>query len=71
MADSKEKLIDDVTYVASTLDELDFTVNWEESEFQPSHTIEFLGFQLNSKDMMVKHTRVKADKIRKLGLRLL
>ena len=70
MADSKEKLIDDVTYIATTLDELGFTINWEKSEFQPSHTIEFLGFQLNYKDMTVKLTRVKADKIRKLGLRL-
>ena len=36
MADSKEKLIDGVTYVASTLDGLGLTINWEKSELQPS-----------------------------------
>ena len=43
IADSKEKLIADVQYVASTLDQLGFTINLEKSEFQPSHVIEFLG----------------------------
>ncbi len=71
IADSKEKLIADVQYVASTLDLLGFTINLEKSELQSSHEIEFLGFVLNSADMTIKLTQSKADKIRNLGLQLL
>lgn len=68
MADSREKLMDDVRYVVSTLDQLGFTINMEKSEFRPSHKIEFLGFVLDSSDMTIKLTQGKAVKIKKLGL---
>lgn len=71
IAASKEKLIADVSYIASTLDQLGFTINLDKSEFQPSHEIEFLGFVLNSIDMTLKLTQSKANKIRNLGLNLL
>ena len=71
IADSKEKLIADVQYVASTLDQLGFTINLERSELRPSHTIEFLGFVLNSRAMTIKRMQGKAVQIRRLGLPLL
>ena len=43
----------------------------EKSEFCPTHKIEFLGFILNSTEMTIKLTEVKADKIKNLGLKIL
>lgn len=46
---------------AALLTELGVILNWEKSELQPSQVVEYLGFQLDSREMMI---RAPAKKIK-------
>ena len=63
--------MEDVTHIASTLDQLGFTFNLEKSEVSPTPGIDFLGFVLHSRDITVNVPEGKANTIKTLGFHLL
>ena len=60
-----------VAYVANLLQMLGFHLNAEKSEFEPTQSIEFLGFIINSTDMTVRLTQDKVAKVIDLANKVL
>ena len=65
IANSKEKLIQDRDTTLFLLQNLGFVINWNKSVLDPTQCIEFLGFQVNSQDMMFYLPQHKVLHIRK------
>ena len=57
MAASKELALKHTDLVISLLQQLGFTINLEKSRLLPSQVVEYLGFQINSRSMMMKQNQ--------------
>lgn len=65
---TKEKSLQHTRIVIELLQRLGFTTNNEISSLHPSQTVDYLGFNINSKTMMIKLPKQKAFiPIRKLA----
>jgi hypothetical protein len=58
-SETYESCFSNVKRIASLLDDMGFTINLKKSFFVPSQVMEFLGFSIDSKDMMVTLTKEK------------
>ena len=65
MASGPDLLKDQSEYVSSTLQSLGFLLNGKKWIMEPSQSIEFLGFIIDSRRMTLSLPAVKVDKIRK------
>jgi len=65
IADSIEKLEIHRDSTIYLLQKLGFIINWKKSNLIPSQIIEFLGFQINSEEMMLYLPQQKVDQIKK------
>ena len=69
IADSAERARRDCEFVIDTFKKCGFSINWDKSSLQPSTTVEFLGFMLDSAKMTITLTENKrADLLRVLRL---
>src|SRR6266511_729237 len=59
MASSKRLILEHATFVIKSLQNLGFTINRAKSSLEPSQVVVFLGFQINSKAMVLKLPRRK------------
>ncbi|CAC5423389.1 unnamed protein product [Mytilus coruscus] len=64
MADSKEKLKEARDCTIFLLINLGFVINWEKSKPNPSQQVEFLGFQIDSQEMLFTLPQEKVVKIK-------
>ncbi|CAC5365406.1 unnamed protein product [Mytilus coruscus] len=64
MADSKEKLIEARDCTLFLLINLGFVINWEKSKPNPSQQVGFLGFQIDSQEMLFTLSQEKVVKIK-------
>lgn len=71
MASSPEELNCQVAYAVTVMDNLGLTINVDKSVVSPSQEVKFLGFMINSSEMVVSLTRKKQVHIKKLGRKLL
>ena len=65
MGQSKEELVDQVGEILQFLQLLGFVINQEKSVLSPSHTIQFLGFMVDSALMMISLPQKKVEDIAK------
>lgn len=63
IADSKNDCIKNVNATVSLLQNCGFTISWDKSSVEPSRNIDFLGFNLNSSDMILSLPITKRLKI--------
>jgi ribonuclease HI len=59
LASSKEMLNQQSIVVLDLLQQLGFTINKEKSSLIPSQVVDYLGFQINSRSMMIKLPKFK------------
>ena len=71
LAESEGILAKNIDYAIGFLDNLGFTINVGKSNLIPSQRIEFLGYDLNSKDMSATLPERKCEWICELGYRIL
>ena len=64
IADSYEESIRATQYLCESFSKLGFRVHPDKSKLQPSHSITFLGYILNSEDMSVSPTSDKITKVK-------
>ena len=65
MGQSKEELVNQVGEILQFLQVLGFVINQEKSVLSPSHTIQFLGFMVDSALMMISLPQKKVEDIAK------
>ncbi len=63
IGDTREECASNVETTVTLFDDLGFTVHPEKSNITPCQEVEFLGFILDSKQMIVKPTQAKIQKI--------
>jgi len=66
LAETKEKLMQQLQMVIKILHELGFTINWVKSKIEPSTKMEFLGTEIDSQVMLFKIPKEKIVKTKKL-----
>ena len=71
MATSEVECLETVTLLTNMLQSLGFTINREKSQLKPATVIMFLGFEINSRDMIVSLTLEKKEKLTDLGREVL
>ena len=64
VADSAEKLLTDIKTTCTLLNDLGFTISPDKSALTPSHSIQFLGFTLNSTTMQITLGNGKPEEIK-------
>jgi len=64
MAESREKLMSHRDSTLYLLQKLGYVINWKTSILNPTQEIEYLGFQINSKDMLFFLPKTKIDQIK-------
>ena len=69
--DTYEECKTNVIETAHLLDKLGFTIHEKKSIMMPSKTMEFLGFSINTEEMLVRPTDKKTEKIRRVCYNLL
>jgi hypothetical protein len=62
MAESREKLRSHRDSTLYLLQKLGYVINWKKTILNPTQEIEYLGFQINSEDMMFYRPKTKIDK---------
>ena len=71
IAETEEKCLQSLHAVCDLLVQLGFVIHKEKSVLQPTHLLNFLGFQLNSEKMMVTLVQDKVDKFERAAHDLL
>ena len=71
VADTYNDCIDSLKEVVQVLQSLGFVIHPDKSVFQPNTTITFLGFALDSQEMVVSLTKDKVEKFCRAGIQLL
>jgi len=61
LAQSKEDLEAQMSQISQMLCLLGFTINWEKSQLTPSQLTQFLGFLIDSQNMMIRLTKEKTE----------
>jgi hypothetical protein len=64
MAESREKLRSHRDCTLYLIQKLGYVINWKKSILNPTQEIEYLGFQINSEDMMFFLPKTKIDQIK-------
>ena len=71
MGTSKAECLETVSLLITMLKDLGFSINMDKSQLCPNTLLTFLGFELNSVDMLVSLTQEKKDKLRSLATLIL
>lgn len=71
ISDSVSTLIANLNYAIHLFDNLGLTINLGKLVLEPTHSIEFLGFVIDSRELTVQLTAKRQKRIQQLGRRLL
>uniref|UniRef100_A0AC34FUH3 Reverse transcriptase domain-containing protein n=1 Tax=Panagrolaimus sp. ES5 TaxID=591445 RepID=A0AC34FUH3_9BILA len=71
IADSPKELLKQLDCVKLTFQSLGLIINWDKSDFTPRYEIEFLGLNLNSKNMTISVPSKKIVKLKEMVKKVL